>query len=70
MTATIHPLRRWLQKNKERQSVFAERSGIAPGRLSRYLGYQQQPTLDVASRMVRATKGALRLEDFVRPEGG
>jgi len=60
-------LAEYLEAKSLTASAFAESVGITPTALSRYLGGQRTPCLEVAGRIVVASKGEVDFHDHLDP---
>lgn len=54
----------WLIANNERRNAFAARIGTSPGYVTELCGGQVTPSLGMAQRIMEATDGAVKPEDF------
>lgn len=60
-------LAEYLLKNDLRAAHFAEAVGITHSALSKYLAGHQTPGLEVAGRILVASKGAIDFHDHLDP---
>lgn len=59
----------WLDRTKTPQSVLADAIGVTQGRVSQ-ISRGSEPSIATAAKIVRATNGAVQLEDLVKDEVG
>ena len=57
-------LAEWLVANNERRSAFANRLGTSPGYITDLCRSSARPSLSMAQRIMEATSGEVRPEDF------
>jgi predicted transcriptional regulator len=60
----INPLKSYLDKELESPHAFARRSGIPFPTIYRIIKNVNRPYRRTAQKIIRATKGGLKLEDF------
>jgi transcriptional regulator with XRE-family HTH domain len=64
MTESTHPLESWIDRNTT-QARFADEAGLSKPYLSEILNFKKRPSLAMASRLSKATGGAVPLDAFV-----
>ena len=57
-------LAEWLVANNERRSAFANRLGTSPGYITDLCRSNARPSLQMAQRIMEATAGDVKPEDF------
>lgn len=62
---TCHPLRTYRQKTDISLAKLAEKVGTTRASLSRIECGRQTPSLDLVSRIIKATGGKLKADDFL-----
>lgn len=67
-----HPMRRWRKANNRTLTVMAEAVGVKPSHLSQIECGHKHPSINLASRLVRASEelaqpgqDGIKLDDFV-----
>lgn len=60
-----HPLRSYRHKQELALEVLAERVGVTRQSLSRIELGKQNPSLDLIDKLVKATGGRVKAEDFL-----
>jgi len=60
-----HPIKRWRFENGLTGEEAAEKFGMNKSYLSEIETRKKEPSLSLASKIVRLTKGAVRFEDLV-----
>jgi transcriptional regulator with XRE-family HTH domain len=66
MADSDHPLQSWIEENTT-QARFADEAGLSKPYLSEILSGKKTPSLDMASRLSRATGGVVPISAFVSP---
>jgi DNA-binding transcriptional regulator YdaS (Cro superfamily) len=63
-----HPLAAWMDKTRTSRAALIEMIGVKEAHLSLILSWKRNPSLPLAARIERATKGRVRASDMVRTE--
>jgi len=62
----IHPLRAWRLERRKTLAGLAARVGVTPSHLSEIERGLNQPSMNLAAKLSRATGGEVQVGDFVR----
>jgi DNA-binding transcriptional regulator YdaS (Cro superfamily) len=58
-------LEKYLESRNLGKKEFATMIGVSAATISNYIHFRRKPTLDIANRIMKATKGKVTIEDLL-----